>query len=53
MDSASGERVWGGKVHYSGPEAVAQKLAVAKRLGLRGVSMWYIGSEDPAIWKLF
>lgn len=53
LDSASGERAWGGKVHYSGPEAVGQKYALAKRLGLRGISMWYIGSEDPEIWKLF
>ena len=53
LDSGSGERVWGGKVHFSGPEAVAQKLELAKKLGLRGISMWYIGSEDPGIWKLF
>ncbi len=53
LDPGSGERVWNEKIYFSGPEAVAQKYTLAKRLGLRGISMWYIGSEDPAIWAQF
>jgi spore germination protein YaaH len=30
--------------------AIAPKLALQKRLGLRGISVWRIGQEDPAVW---
>lgn len=53
LDPASGERVWEGKVYFSGVEAVREKYALAKSLGLRGISFWFIGSEDPGVWGLF
>lgn len=29
----------------------AAKLELARRLGLRGISVWVLGNEDPAIWE--
>ncbi|MFQ3587260.1 MAG: glycosyl hydrolase family 18 protein [Fimbriimonadaceae bacterium] len=45
----SGERV-AGKRRFSGANAFRQKKALAERLGLRGIALWYVGSEDPAVW---
>ena len=33
--------------------ALAPKLALQKRYGLRGISVWRIGQEDPGVWKQF
>jgi spore germination protein len=33
--------------------ALAPKLALQQRLRLRGISVWRMGQEDPAVWKLF
>ena len=33
--------------------ALAPKLELQKRLGLRGISVWRIGQEDPAVWGQF
>lgn len=30
--------------------AIAPKLELQKRYGLRGISVWRIGQEDPAVW---
>ena len=39
-------------MRFAGAAAFARKLAIAKELGLGGVSFWYVGSEDPYVWKL-
>jgi len=49
LDPASGELVLG-ESRFSGAESNGRKIALAKRLGLRGVSLWYIGSEEPGLW---
>ncbi|HUQ19997.1 MAG TPA: glycosyl hydrolase family 18 protein, partial [Gemmatimonadaceae bacterium] len=33
--------------------ALAPKLALQKRFGLRGISVWRIGQEDPRVWTQF
>jgi spore germination protein YaaH len=33
--------------------ALAAKLALQKRYGLRGISVWRIGQEDPRVWTQF
>ncbi len=33
--------------------ALAPKLALQKRYGLRGISVWRIGHEDPGVWTQF
>jgi spore germination protein len=30
--------------------ALAPKLGLQKRYGLRGISVWRIGQEDPRVW---
>ena len=32
--------------------AIAPKLELQKRHGLRGISVWRIGQEDPEVWRL-
>jgi len=32
--------------------ALRPKLELERRLGLRGISVWRIGNEDPAVWSL-
>jgi spore germination protein YaaH len=46
----SGERIFG-KTYFSGADAFRRKQAIASKLGLKGLAMWYVGSEDPAIWR--
>lgn len=48
----SGERINGAR-YFSGAGAFARKKALAKKLGIRGLALWYLGSEDPAIWSSF
>lgn len=45
----SGERVAGDR-RFSGAKAFRQKEEIARRLRLRGIALWYVGSEDPAVW---
>jgi spore germination protein YaaH len=33
--------------------ALTPKLELQKRLGLRGISVWRLGQEDPEVWKQF
>jgi spore germination protein YaaH len=33
--------------------ALTPKLALQKRYGLRGISVWRIGQEDPRVWTQF
>lgn len=48
-DPASGEIVVG-KATFGGTDSLRRKREIAARLGLRGTSQWYIGSEEPAMW---
>ncbi len=34
-------------------KALAPKLELQKRFGLRGISVWRLGQEDPAVWTQF
>lgn len=38
-------RVW-----YENSRSAAQKAALVKKYGLRGVAVWKLGYEDPALW---
>jgi spore germination protein YaaH len=52
MDASSGELVQMDKVYFSGRAAFEQKVAALKALGLNKVSAWYVGSEDPDVWRV-
>jgi spore germination protein YaaH len=45
----SGERINGDR-YFSGAKAFEDKKKLAQKLGIRGLAVWYFGSEDPAIW---
>lgn len=45
----SGERINGDR-YFSGAKAFEDKKKLAEKLGIRGLALWYFGSEDPAIW---
>ena len=49
VDPASGELV-ADQVRFSGAEAFGRKQRMAKLLGLRGLALWYFGSEQPTLW---
>jgi spore germination protein len=52
--NSTGKTVTVNFVSWSDAEAVAQKVALARELGLRGIAIFKIdGGEDPAIWELF
>jgi len=34
-------------------EAARSKIAIAKKLGLNGLALWRLGSEDPGFWPIF
>lgn len=42
-----GRGVW-----YSDHDSVADRFALAKNLGVRGIAIWALGSEDPANWAV-
>jgi len=50
IDPVSGELV-ADQTWFSGDEAFKRKKALAEKLGVRGLSLWYIGSEQPTIWS--
>ena len=52
MDESSGELVQAGKVYFSGRAAFEQKIAAVRDLGINKVSAWYVGSEDPDVWRV-
>lgn len=33
--------------------SVFNQLRLAKPLGVRGAALWYLGAEDPSLWKFF
>lgn len=51
-DLASGEVVQMGTTYFSGSNAFGKKISALEKLGLRRVSAWYLGSEDPDVWRL-
>ncbi|MDR3691725.1 MAG: glycosyl hydrolase family 18 protein [Fimbriimonas sp.] len=38
---------------FADGEASRPKFEIARRLGLNGLAMWRLGSEDPRFWKLY
>lgn len=40
----------GRKVFFSDAVAIRAKFDLAAKAGVRGVAMWRLGSEDPAVW---
>jgi spore germination protein len=49
-DPESGEIVID-QTRFSGASAFARKQEIAKSLGLRGLALWYFGSEQPTLWS--
>lgn len=47
-DAAGRERV----VYYENAASLAYKLEIIRRYQLRGMALWKLGTEDPAIWAL-
>jgi spore germination protein len=45
---------WGVKheVWYENSHSTAAKLSLIRKYDLRGVALWRLGYEDPAIWKV-
>ena len=41
------------KIWYENAQSLKTKLAIAKADHVRGVSVWVMGMEDPAMWNLF
>lgn len=52
VDAESGEYV-DGQARFSGLPAYRSKVALARKLGVRGVALWYLGSEEPGLLELF
>jgi len=43
----------GGTAHvvwYQDPQTVRQRLNLAHKLGIRGLAIWALGEETPAVW---
>jgi spore germination protein YaaH len=40
-------------VYFENNQSIEKKLDVVKDLGLKGVSLWRLGNEDPEIYSLF
>lgn len=38
------------EVWYEDARSVEEKIALASKAGLGGVSFWYVGAEDPKVW---
>ncbi len=51
-DPASGELIYP-KAYFAGTASILRKVAIAKKLGIPSVSLWYIGSEEPSLWTEF
>ncbi len=49
VDPGSGEYV-DGPARFSGGPAYRAKFELATKLGIRGVALWYVGSEEPTFW---
>ena len=54
-DSATGSMrgaiAGGGQVWVTDAELLARLVAVVERQGVRRFALWYVGQEDPAIWR--
>ncbi|WP_171016748.1 LysM peptidoglycan-binding domain-containing protein [Pseudalkalibacillus caeni] len=40
------------EVWYEDERSIRSKIALADRLGIRGVALWRLGMEDPKIWEM-
>lgn len=40
------------EVWFENADSIRAKLRLANRLGIRGVALWRLGMEDPAIWTM-
>ncbi len=40
------------EVWYSDQQSIGARVALAEALGLGGVGLWHLGSEDQSIWEL-
>lgn len=38
-------------VYYENGRSLAVALSLARRYGVHGISMWYVGSEDASFWR--
>lgn len=47
----SGEEV-ADAARFGGATSLARKTAIARELGLGGISFWYVGSEEPRTWDV-
>jgi spore germination protein YaaH len=55
-DAASQELVLtydGRTAYFVDGEAARPKLAIVRQLGLHGLAMWRLGSEDPGFWPIY
>jgi spore germination protein len=50
-DPKSGELIQQGTTYFSGSNAFEQKIKAMSAIGIKRVSAWYIGSEDPDVWR--
>ncbi len=39
------------KVYFSGSQAMWAKHGIAKKYGIPGITIWYLGSDDPEFWN--
>ncbi len=42
-----------GKAFFAGADATKQKIDLARKYKVGGLCLWYVGSEEPALWSLF
>lgn len=53
IDPRSGELLWAtGKIRFGGAKSAEQKIKLAQTAGIRGITTWYLGSEQPSFWDL-
>jgi len=53
LDPRSGELLWAtGKIRFGGSKSAEQKMKLAQTSGIRGITTWYLGSEQPSFWDL-
>ena len=54
VDLLSGELMFkDGVIRFGGKDSTKDRLDLAKKLGVRGITFWYLGSEESHFWELF
>jgi spore germination protein YaaH len=46
--NCKGKEIW-----YPDAQTFMPKIKAARELGLRGLAMWVLGQEDPAVWRMW